>query len=564
MQYKPFAPGQRFFYFMAVLVLYAIPAVGQQNQQAQNEDAKPARIEGKVVSTTGELVPRAEIRLTPLPPQAGPTGNTSYTTETRDDGTFVINNITAPLSNLVLTARRPGYSVARFGASEPRAPVALFSLAAGQVRKDMVVTMIAQGVVSGKVTSEEGDPIQDAEVYVLRYDYTNRQKHFQTEGRGRTNDLGEYRIAAIPPGRYFLMASDSQDPGNDEVWLSTFYPDTTDALAAAPVQIIGGQELPRIDIQLARRQGYTVSGKIVGVSAGPAVMLRSAQEAGAEGGLGAMSAKFQAAQVNPDGTFTFHGILSGPHVIQAVVQGGEVPLQSAGQFSVTVEDHDISDLVLPLTDGINIAGSVRFEEDSVPDIGGLRVSLHREKGVPILPILNVPVEADGTFSFKHVASGEFSLELPTLPGIYIKSVRMNGTDVTGSHLNLNTSGTMEIVLGQNAPKLTGVVRNGKGEAQGGMMVFLSPEKPNDSLIYGGTQVTSTDVDGAFTIETVAPGTHYAVAIEPLDILPWVAREFPELLRGKAAKVEVSGGGVASVDLELIPTTEVMRAAEKAP
>ena len=542
---------------LAVFVLCVVTATGQQK-----EDTKSARIEGIVVSTTGEAFPRAKVRLTPVNSQRNMIGKAAYETETRDDGTFVIDRIAAPESNLSLTARPRGTSAPSFGTREPSVPFPLFSLDEGQVRKDIVVTIIPQGVVSGTVTDEAGEPIQGAGVSALTYDYRNRQKLFRTENWAQTNDRGEYRIAKLPPGRYFLSATMPRPPSNNETWLNTFYPNTRDPLAAAPVQVTSGQELPGMDIQLLRGHGYTVNGKVVGLPAGSTVDLLCFPEAWLKGGLSAMAAKMQPARVRPDGSFEFKGIHSGLYVLHAAVSG--FPPQHAGMLPVTVDDHDIRDLVFPLTDGVTVTGSIKFEEDKAPNLRRLRLALQWAKGMP--PTAPPPgrVEADGSFTFKHLAAGEYYLDKLNLPGVYIKSIRLNGSDVTGSTLNLAGNGTMEIVLGQNAPKVTGVVRNEKGKPQGGMRVFLSPEEPNESLSDRGTQVISTDIDGAFTMDTVAPGTYYAVAIEPVDTLPMLVREFPELLRGKASKVEVSEGLPASVDLELIPTTEVMRAAEKAP
>jgi len=92
-------------------VLASIAAAQQTNQPT--EPPKKARISKSVVSSKGAPIPRAQLRLNGPPTLNDPAVNQSATAD--DAGKFVINNI-EPRRNYQLTAQRPGFVAARYGA----------------------------------------------------------------------------------------------------------------------------------------------------------------------------------------------------------------------------------------------------------------------------------------------------------------------------------------------------------------------------------------------------------------------------------------------------------------
>src|SRR6185503_1926865 len=64
-----------------------------------------------------------------------------------------------------------------------------------------------QGVIIGRVYDQDGDPVENAQVQVMRYTYPRGGRQLSTVGTGSTNDLGEYRVAGLAPGRYYVSAT---------------------------------------------------------------------------------------------------------------------------------------------------------------------------------------------------------------------------------------------------------------------------------------------------------------------------------------------------------------------
>ena len=74
--------------------------------------------------------------------------------------------------------------------------------------KSLSIIMTPQGVIAGKVLDQDGDPVAMVQVQVMRYSYARGRKQLQPTGTASTNDLGEYRVGNLAPGRYYISAND--------------------------------------------------------------------------------------------------------------------------------------------------------------------------------------------------------------------------------------------------------------------------------------------------------------------------------------------------------------------
>ena len=76
-----------------------------------------------------------------------------------------------------------------------------FVLRDGQVT-ELTVPMFHGGAISGRVLDAHGDPVDFAQVRVLR---VPRGGRVTSAGQAQTNDLGEYRVPRLQPGRYLVQ-----------------------------------------------------------------------------------------------------------------------------------------------------------------------------------------------------------------------------------------------------------------------------------------------------------------------------------------------------------------------
>jgi hypothetical protein len=126
-----------------------------------------------------------------------------YSSTTGEDGTFAIENLKPGRYNVTL--ERAGLVQAATGRG-----VATFAAQPGQSLSGLVFKMEAAGVVAGKIVDIDGDPMAWVGV---RAEMIGTLPWGSMEGvraYAATNDLGEYRIGNLRPGKYWICATPSQ------------------------------------------------------------------------------------------------------------------------------------------------------------------------------------------------------------------------------------------------------------------------------------------------------------------------------------------------------------------
>src|SRR5688572_24733220 len=271
--------------------------------QAAAQQPPTGSIQGIVVSTeTGTPLSKATVDL------LSPAGNTSvYTTRANADGRFFLPNIAPGKYRLVAT--RAGYVKAEFEQRLPGGPSLDVIIGPGQRVTDIRLSMTQGGVISGRVT-DKGQPVGIADVVAMKTTYANGNFVFQEVLSAKTNDLGEYSIFWLPPGRYYLLAmvwdsasnlgSNSLFPvyinpdgtavpsefgrrqlrpvlfratGNGatetEAHVPVYFPGTTNPEAAAPIEIRAGDAVRNIDIDASPVKVSRVRGTVTGIPLNP-------------------------------------------------------------------------------------------------------------------------------------------------------------------------------------------------------------------------------------------------------------------------------------------------------
>jgi protocatechuate 3,4-dioxygenase beta subunit len=540
---------------------------------AQSDAQKTARVEGNILSLNGDLVRKATVRLQGTPGQPGQP-LVSYGETTDNGGKFVFDDV-AP-GRYTLSADKPGFVPARYGARSSSAIGKQLDLTAGMEMKDLAIKMTPQGVIAGKVLDADGDPVISAQIQAMRSAYSRGRKQLQPAGGTTTNDLGEFRIASLAPGRYYISASDRRQPiGNQdrpgrpgevqEGSITTYYPNVAGASSAVPVDVAAGAEMRGIDIRLLRGKIFTVRGKAAVESAmpGSAVVTLSRKDDGSN--LPAVLNGGGSTQLRPDGTFEFRDIIPGTYVLQLAqvnVAGGNPRPNLTGRVELTVGDADVEGVVLPIGPAPEISGTVRLEDGDLatlvkPAQGRLQLVLAATEGTTV-GASTTQVPTDGTFRFANLAAAKYVLSVLALPsGTYLKSARFGGQDVLHAPIDTasGTGGTLELVLSFKGATVTGSVQNDKGEAMAGTMVTLWPKTPDPSPI-SGVHFGFTDPNGAFKFESLAPGDYYVAAWDETDPGILQSVEFLSHFISDAGAITLAEGGQESKDLKPVPADKV--------
>ena len=125
------------------------------------------------------------------------------------------------------------------------------------------------GVISGRVTDEVGEPIAGVSVWAFQSRYfQGRRQLVPNSGAAQTDDTGQYRLLALPPGDYVIRASIRETwimEGEEKQTLAfapTFFPGMTAAAEAQRVRVAVGQEVTAIDFALTPGRAAKVSGTV--------------------------------------------------------------------------------------------------------------------------------------------------------------------------------------------------------------------------------------------------------------------------------------------------------------
>ena len=561
-------------------VPYSSPtALGPTNE-------KPARVEGTIQSLNGDPVRKATVRLQGGAAQPGQPA-TSYVETADGAGKFLFDNVSP--GRYTLTAEKPGFITTRYGARSNSSPGTQLVLTAGMETKDLSLKMTPQGVIAGKVVDQDGDPVMNVQIQIMRSAYAAGRRQLQMSGIATTNDLGEYRIASLAPGRYYILATDRRQAAGQQERpgragetpdgnIATYYPNGVDSSNAVAIEVAAGGELRGIDIRLLKGKVYTVRGKAVSTAAlsSPAMVSFRRKEDGS--GLPLVLAGGGATQLRPDGSFEFRSVLPGSYVLQfaPVNLNGNAPPNLTGRVEVTVNNGDVEGVVLPLTPAPEIEGTVRLEDGDIVTLlkpsqtagpiafpgGRLNVILNS----PESGGANAQVKDDGTFRLNNVGSAKYSVNVLPLPQTtYLKSVRFAGEDVTHGFIDTSsgTGGALEVVLSSKPADVAGSVQNDKGEPMAGIVVTLWPKTPDASLT-GGARPANTDQNGGFQLKGLAPGDYYIAAWEELEPGLATSPEFLSHFTGDAKLISLSENGHETRELKPVPADKIAAEIAKLP
>ena len=237
-----------------VFTLTLLSALAQANSEPQARAVY--RISGVVVDAVSNVpVARAEVSIS--------RDNEQTSVVAGNDGRFFFEGLEA--GKYALGASATGYLEESYNQHGP------FSVAIvtgkDQDTEHLVFRLHPQAVISGRVTDEHGEAVRDAQVALFASDLMRGSHAKFLRAQTQTNDLGEYRLAHLPPDRYYLavqarpwyaqpplsvqMGQDNRSQRSagvgsdsilDVVYPTTFYPGVTDEGASAGLVLSAGEK----------------------------------------------------------------------------------------------------------------------------------------------------------------------------------------------------------------------------------------------------------------------------------------------------------------------------------
>lgn len=490
------------------------------------------RIEGRVTAFSGEPVEDAEVRVT---------GHLFLSTVRTDrDGAFTVEPIRP--GAYTLTASQRGLTV-EYGQDQ--------SFGLGRtihVERSQTVTLTLAMPpslhISGTLTDEQGDPVQDVRVDALRVqEVSGHVVASRVPGLRRTDDRGRFRLPDLVPGRYLVTATvdavvADADARRSTGYAAIYYPGTPTVAGAQTIDVssnINGVDMVLTPSRIVHVRGRAFDGD--GPLAGGTVRLAFSRHAAA------VAVEPRTVPLAADGTFAFSDVAPGEYLVQVIGAGpGRTGL--FGHDTITVDDRPIEPLTIRTSRGVTLEGRVIVEEPTgveictgpTPPIPAADASCVVRPTPTAFTLKPAEIDPDiprpaGGSTFVVAGNGDFyvtglagptAFSLQSAPGDewYIKSIVIDGQDVTAAGYDFGTSaatiGGAEITVSRNGGTITGRTNDG-GKAVDSYAVVVFPAQAGRRQPHvSGLRAARSLADGSFLITGIPPGDYYVAAVSRLD------------------------------------------------
>jgi hypothetical protein len=550
-----------------------------------------ASVEGTIVeAASGRPMAKVEVELRSVSMPAV----VIAVTRTAPEGKFHFRNVAPGSYRLVAT--RPGQITAES---------ARLTLTPGQRLTEVQIAMSPGAVISGRIT-DRGQPVAWADAVVIRAISTEGRLSFTPVLSTRTNDLGEYSLFWLPPGRYYIMGivwdipgsvgytinpdgtdrgsfaaqryfgrtvfmrATSSGVGENEAHLPMYYPGTPDPQLARVIKVASGGDVRGIDVDVSPLPLARVRGRVTGM---PNAGRLSVDMRPLAWTLYTTPAQRPNAVTDPAGNFEMK-VVPGRYTLTAF--GG-------GMETFTIVDArggDVTNAVVSLSRGRTLEGRIVIERETAvspdPALSSLRVTLRPDPEPPgVSSFDSSSVLPDGSFTIpggndQGPPEGDFRVLVapillpPTQPGatprtipavlqnLYVKSIKMGDVEVLDDrlHLTSQTQGPMTIVIGSNPGALEGRVLDDRQQLVPGTTVVLVHD--NGLRYRVDEKTTSSDIAGRFEFRNVPPGEYKLFAWENIEHGSWQDPTFMRELVSRGTAVRIEEGRKTSLDVKVIP------------
>jgi hypothetical protein len=542
---------------LAGLLAASSTAAQAGNPSSDFTKATACSVSGLVVKLQGSVVlPSATVHL-----ESADDHTRTFSGVSDFSGHFEIKGIDP--GRYRLRVIRNGYVTQEYGQRTPDDPGAILALSPGQDLKDLLFRLLPSAVITGRIQNENGDPLPWVRVSALRATYVRGRRTLSSETTVVTNDLGEYRLFGLRPGRYFVTAiyqpGRRLDPGEDDEdaastgksgYAPTYYPNSTDPAKGVVITVKTGEEIPGADFLLEPTTVYSIRGHVTNPAArrnaGNVILALEARSTG----LGWSVPSRQSLVDKPDGAFEIPDVLPGSYTLSAF-WFDEAHRYQARQ-SVDVTNIDAEGLQLTLLSGMDIRGQINWDPRPAPDKNPLVVSV-RPADTAFVYASQARVAENGTFLLHEVSEGRYLLStFGQSPDCYLKSIRFAGMEVSDDEFNVirGTQAVLEVTISPRGLRLLGTVTDADGLPASGVWVVLVPDDAHRSEFHRFKQ-TTTDQYGRYNLRGVAPGDYKLFSWEQVEQNAWQDADFLKQFEGKGQGISLQEGDGKSMDLVAI-------------
>jgi hypothetical protein len=513
----------------------------------QAEDQPTGTIAGQVINqVTGAPLPDAIVK---LKYKFGDANSETLVRQTNDAGRFSFTGIGA--HNFELSTELHGFATAWYRASQ-FVPNGGFSLEKNQRLDGIVLKMVAQSVVTGKIFDADGKLVEGARVTLLKTRYADGVAYWKEAASAETLDNGEYRIPRVPAGHYVLKARlppaleaerAPSEAAAEIGYMATYHPSVTDPSMAAPVDVVDGSEIGGIDIHLVRSNLFHIRGRLQP----PTKDLGYLTLVDRTDRTVVASVRFGP----PDGLFDFARVAPGSYLLLGRSNG--TPFRRATS-AVDLAGHDIEGVVLNLVREDYLPGKITPKPaDRSVNLRNVSVlSDGLDLATATIGYGYQPAKIADDLTFRQsvpdqiAAFAGFRIRISKLPdGCYVDSIRYGGRNGPDSLFDYYPGDSLEIAIGTDGGRIDGTALGSDDRPHGGAVVALFPVSGHRSPVP-----LQTDGQGMFHFTDVPPGDYKIVAWDDVSRDDIENPLFVKRFDSQATAITLTAGGTAAVSVKL--------------
>jgi hypothetical protein len=458
---------------------------------------------------------------------------------TDSEGKFRFEQNTETNANIL--ASKPG-----FYASPEYGDAGNLYLQSSQLAIPLELRLYPEALLTGVVLAPDGTPLSGISVSAMRSIYDDSARRWMPVGQGQTDSHGSFRIP-VPAGQYRLQTRYVlRDRTIGEAVLPVAVPSAGDT--AQLIRIHSGEE-ENFELRPTVSPTHTV-----GIS-----------HSGSDRGFMRISARTSnggTLQVNStagNGDETKVQLPQGTYTLTARLMAGADAAEMA-ETTITVPDHDISGVVLRFSPVPSIPLELVVDGSSdtnstAPGLSQLGLVLNSEQADSDGGYVGVGLSSKTNQTFFFLAPpGNYRLVGRSSGTWYIKSANYGDSDLLTQNLVVapGASGIpIRIAVSSETGSLQGTVKlNGNTAAA---WVYMIPSGPSAQANYS----TRSSSNGSYTFAHLPPGSYQAIAFERQHAVDYRTPGSLSPFDSRASSVTINVGDKPTINLDAVPTAEVI-------
>jgi hypothetical protein len=549
------ARGRTYFHIFVLIVgsSFLVKSLyGQFTSSAQSAVPATHVLTGTVVNAvTAEAVPFALV-------QAGEDAVLAD-----QNGQFRFDGLTS--TQFSLEAHKPGFFNDR-ELSNGSGPPLMITVADKPVAVSLRLT--PEAVITGNVHTPDGDGIERLPIRARFRRVINGRSAWQTTSGQMTDEDGNFRIAGLTPGTYFVEAGPSfggrpavaaASTSKFEGFSKHYYPGVTDISAASPVRLAGGQRVST-NFTMKPSPAYRLAGFVAGAlpnGGGLFLKDREGENAGVGVQFDRATGRFEAFPV-PGGSYrvALNGQDGSGNTLFA-----DVPINV---------DSDVLNLQITVQRAFNIPVAVHNEISrngsgtAYGSRGGVVSGFGAGSTSTYVNLFLVSrttdfqqywptrdgASPDAPMMLRGVKPGIYDVQVQPMGNGYVASLSSSGADLLREPLVIAEGSDpqpIEAVLRDDSASLDGSVRVDAGQQLATVLVF------SEKNIASSLHTFAANASGEFHLQGLAPGDYDVLAFDRVDGIEYQNREALAAYLSHAAHVTLAAAQQGKVTVDLIHT-----------